>query len=140
MLLLHVLWLPFLTLALLDEDTSLAQQLRDAHWKQRVVLVYGPSAAHPDLIRQQQWLTQSREALAEREMLVLSYTADRLSPTDCVTLHDDFAYAPKAFGVWLIGKDGGVKLSRTTPVTVQELCALVDAMPMRQAERNRRTY
>jgi hypothetical protein len=37
--------------------------------------------------------------------------------------------------VRLIGKDGGVKLDRDTPVAVAELFALIDAMPMRRAER-----
>jgi hypothetical protein len=139
MLLFHAFLLPFLTLAFLGEDGSLARRLHKAQWKQRVVLVCSPSAQNSDFIQQQTWLTQSRDALAEREMLVLSYTAENLSPSDRATLQDAFHYAPNTFGVWLIGKDGGIKLSRDRPVTLQELCALVDAMPMRQAEIRRRT-
>jgi hypothetical protein len=40
----------------------------------------------------------------------------------------------KTFSVVLIGKDGGEKLRRTTPLPPAELFALVDAMPMRRAE------
>ena len=40
----------------------------------------------------------------------------------------------KTFSVVLIGKDGGEKLRRTTPLTTEELFALVDAMPMRRAD------
>jgi hypothetical protein len=38
----------------------------------------------------------------------------------------------------LIGKDGGEKLRRTTPLSPEELFAIVDAMPMRRAEMRER--
>ena len=40
----------------------------------------------------------------------------------------------KAFSVVLIGKDAQEKLRRTSPLAPNELFAIVDAMPMRQAE------
>jgi hypothetical protein len=40
----------------------------------------------------------------------------------------------KASSVVLIGKDGKEKLRRTTPLSSKGLFAVVDAMPMRQAE------
>lgn len=40
-----------------------------------------------------------------------------------------------AFAFRLIGRDGGVKLRRDRPVPAEELFAVIDAMPMRQAER-----
>jgi hypothetical protein len=39
-----------------------------------------------------------------------------------------------AFRVRLVGKDGGVKLDRSTPMTIDELFTIIDAMPMRQDE------
>jgi hypothetical protein len=44
----------------------------------------------------------------------------------------------KTFSVVLIGKDGGEKLRRPTPLAPDELFALVDAMPMRRAEMRER--
>ena len=38
------------------------------------------------------------------------------------------------FRVRLVGKDGGVKLDRSTPMTIDELFTIIDAMPMRQDE------
>jgi hypothetical protein len=38
----------------------------------------------------------------------------------------------------VITKDGGVKLDQATPVELPALFALIDAMPMRQAEMNSR--
>ena len=43
-------------------------------------------------------------------------------------------FGAKSFSVVLIGKDGGEKLRRTTPLSPAELFAIVDAMPMRRAE------
>jgi hypothetical protein len=36
--------------------------------------------------------------------------------------------------VRLVGKDGGVKLDQSGPISAQALFALIDAMPMRKAE------
>lgn len=43
-------------------------------------------------------------------------------------------FGAPAFAVSLIGKDGGEKLRRSTPLAPEELFALVDAMPMRREE------
>jgi hypothetical protein len=43
----------------------------------------------------------------------------------------------RAFRLQLIGRDGGVKLEAARPVAPAEIWALIDAMPMRQAERRR---
>ncbi len=47
-------------------------------------------------------------------------------------------FGAPAFAVTLIGKDGGEKLRRTTPLAPEELFAVVDAMPMRRAEMRER--
>ena len=41
------------------------------------------------------------------------------------------------FGVALVGKDGGVKLSRQAPVSTETLFRTIDAMPMRRDEMRR---
>jgi hypothetical protein len=65
-------------------------------------------------------LKESNCSLKERDLVVL----ERLG-------------AP-GFLVRLLGKDGGEKLRRETPVPVGEILALIDAMPMRREERRRR--
>ncbi len=47
-------------------------------------------------------------------------------------------FGAPAFAVTLIGKDGGEKLRRSTPLASEELFALVDTMPMRRAEMRER--
>jgi hypothetical protein len=62
--------------------------------------------------------------------------ADRL---DATAVRRAVGLAPDRFGVVLVGKDGGVKLRRESPITVTELFQVIDAMPMRRQEMRRRT-
>ena len=39
----------------------------------------------------------------------------------------------------LIGKDGGVKLRQEEPISVADLFALIDSMPMRKQEMGQRS-
>lgn len=38
------------------------------------------------------------------------------------------------FALILVGKDGGVKLTRNEPIALDRIFALVDSMPMRRRE------
>ncbi len=42
-----------------------------------------------------------------------------------------------AFALRLVGKDGGIKLSRDTVVSMEEIYGLIDTMPMRRNEMER---
>jgi hypothetical protein len=42
------------------------------------------------------------------------------------------------FSIFLIGKDGTVKLRSNDPVATSEIFSLIDAMPMRQEEMHRK--
>lgn len=42
-----------------------------------------------------------------------------------------------AFGVVLVGRDGGIKLTAARPVSAATLAATIDAMPMRRDEMRR---
>ena len=44
-----------------------------------------------------------------------------------------------SFRVVLIGKDGGVKLRQEEPISVADLFALIDSMPMRKQEMRQRS-
>ena len=97
-----------------------APDLEPYRWRQRVLVISAPSAMDPRLSAMRRDLRESSCSLTERDLVVL----ERLG-------------AP-GFLVRLVGKDGGEKLRRETPVTVVEILSLIDAMPMRQEERRRR--
>ena len=48
-------------------------------------------------------------------------------------------FRDRPFQVELIGKDGGIKLTQAVPITPRALFELIDAMPMRRAEKQRRS-
>jgi hypothetical protein len=86
-------------------------------WRHRVLVIDAPEQVAEDYRRQLASLDAAKAGLGERDLHVVTQ-----------------AGAP-AFRVRLVGKDGGVKLDQTTPIEVTTLFALIDAMPMRRAER-----
>ena len=121
-----------------DTNPLLAEQ-----WRTRPLVVVAPSAQHPLLTSVQAQLRQaeSRDAFQAREMVLFTVvgaegrrdgqplTADQTrSLLQAVNLK---ASSPAA--VFLIGKDGGIKLTEHgDQIELASLFALIDTMPMRQ--------
>ena len=84
-------------------------------WRHRVVVVDTPSPQSADYLRQSAALEAASAGLRERDVIIVTQAA-------------------KNFRIRLVGKDGGVKFTGNTPVDPASLFALIDAMPMRQAE------
>jgi len=86
----------------------------------RVLVITAPGPEHVAYREQAAVLLPAWRGLIERDFVI------------------ETRFGPAAFSVVLIGKDGGEKFQQTTPLAPAELFALVDAMPMRQAEMNER--
>jgi hypothetical protein len=91
--------------------------LSEHRWQHRVLVIDTPAINTPAYRAQAAALLPAWAGLLERDLQLITRDS---APT---------------FRVRLIGKDGGVKLDRDTPVVVAELFALIDAMPMRRVER-----
>lgn len=113
-------------------------------WKNRVLLVFAPSENRA-VESQRRLMAAETAALAERDMVVLLVTQDRVEPlfgsapgisAEALRAQAGVA-AQTAFSAVLIGKDGGVKLRQDRPVTAEALFGLVDSMPMRAGEARR---
>jgi Domain of unknown function (DUF4174) len=109
-------------------------QLKNMTWKNRVVILFAPEANDASLQQQKAWLEAQKEALSERQIVVLVYIGTQLSAQDATYFRQHLRYNTANFGFWLIGKDGGVKMTETKPVLPQKLFETIDAMPMRRAE------
>ena len=57
-----------------------------------------------------------------------------LKPDGIKWLKEEYNSRNTSFLVILIGKDGGVKIKDTKPLSSDRLFALIDGMPMRQQE------
>lgn len=105
-----------------------APDLSDLRWEKRPVLLFAPSRDDPAYTRQMALFESARDALAERDIVVLSDT-DPKAPSK---LRQGFQ--PGGFKLVLIGKDGGIKLEENGILTPQQLFAVIDSMPMRRRE------
>lgn len=84
--------------------------------KRRVLVLDTPDLEDPAFRAQAASLLPAWDGLLERDL--------RLVTREGAT----------GFRVRLVGKDGGVKLDSSAPVSVADLFTLIDAMPMRRAE------
>ena len=87
----------------------------------------------PQFIQQLELLTDRFDALAERDVIVITDT----NPDTPSALRT--ALRPRAFMMVIIGKDGRTALRKPAPWDVREITRSIDKMPMRQQEiRDRR--
>lgn len=124
---------PVLSSIVASEDPATsgaaADLLAGYRWNRRVLLLFVDGPDDPELHAQQAELTPHAPDLAERDIVVI-VSADP-------ALRRRLGGPIDGFAVLLLGKDGGVKLRRTSPIAFAELAAVVDAMPMRQDEMTR---
>lgn len=119
-------------------ETPLWEKMQRLTWKNRVIVVYTPNASAKDFQKQRQFLSEKTKGLKERDLVIIECVGKTLSSEDKNYVARHFNHDLSAFGVWLVGKDGGTKLSENKPVTTEEFFSLIDAMPMRQAEIRKR--
>ena len=130
----------FVTGLVNEESPSLAATLAAKRGQRRVILVYAHDRTNPNLLVQQQLLTNQRKGLDERDFDQITVIGTELSAADKRYLRggDRKLTDETTFITYLIGKDGGVKGSFSAPVAPQTLFRLVDSMPMRQSEMRRK--
>ncbi|GHA12280.1 hypothetical protein GCM10007989_03410 [Devosia pacifica] len=117
--------------------------LEEYRWKYRTLLLFGEDE-DPAVQNQLDRIRSDIAGFRDRDMIVVQISGSRtnvvagdVSPSDGAALRKNWHNEPQ-FAVVLVGKDGGEKLRRDSPVAIEELFALVDSMPMRQSEmRNR---
>ena len=118
-----------------------AQQMNDLTWEKRVLVIFAPDAQDPGLELQNKALEVEQDGLSERHMTVIRVYANglvsidgKLASESITGFHEHFGVDRDRFRIFLVGKDGGVKLERDEPVSTGELFSLIDSMPMRQHE------
>ena len=99
--------------------------LKEYRWKARVAVVFGS-----DRLAKKQREILKGNGVKERDLVVLAGTPGMAKRFELSS--------SRAFAFVLVGKNGGVKLIRKkTPITREELFAIIDAMPMRRDEMRR---
>lgn len=122
-----------------------AEAMSGYRWKHRPVVVLAGPGGEAALAEQRRIFEASRRGLAERDIVVVWVVGNRVSADlgpgpglSASRLRARFGVPAGGFRVALVGKDGGTKLSQSTPLSAAALFATIDAMPMRRDEVRRR--
>ena len=116
------------------------------HWKNRVIIIFAPSSYSNDYKRQMREFEGQEDGILDRDLIVLELFENGESRSGDLSLSEgvapqmrhQFDAGEDEFSIFLIGKDGTVKLRSAVPVSVSEIFGLIDAMPMRQEEMHRK--
>lgn len=96
--------------------------------------MYAPTDQDATYKQQKELLGKETAELDDRDMLIIDALEDQLSQPDKAYLQSELGVSSGAFAAVLIGKDGGVKLKQTRPITTKALFAIIDGMYMRKQE------
>jgi hypothetical protein len=114
-------------------------------WKKRPLVVFAPASGGSALDAQRAIVAGNRAGMAERHMVVVYVIGDSVSSDlgggpgmSASALRSRFGVSAGAFRAVLVGKDGGSKLSSSSPLSAGTLFSTIDAMPMRRDEMRRR--
>ena len=113
------------------EDPPLVVQERSLEpflWVARPVVVFADNPNDPRFIQQMDLLMERKDALLERDVVVITDTdPGTLSPVR-------ERLRPRGFMLAIIGKDGEVEVRKPSPWDVREITRTIDKMPLRQQE------
>ncbi|MGR3323672.1 MAG: DUF4174 domain-containing protein [Pseudooceanicola sp.] len=115
------------------EDDALFREageltLEEFLWTKRPVVVFADNPNDPLFRKQMAALKDRPEALAERDVVVISDADPAARSPLRQTLR------PRGFMLVLVGKDGQVKLRKPQPWDVREITHSIDKTPLRQQE------
>lgn len=127
---------------------SLAAMPADAmsayRWKKRPVVVIAGPGGETALAEQSRIFAASRAGLAERDIVLVWVNSNSVSAElgpapgmSAAQLRARFNAPADGFRVFLVGKDGGVKLTQSSPLAAATVFGTIDAMPMRRDEMRR---
>jgi hypothetical protein len=121
---------------------ALSMDLRQFQWKNRLLFLFAPQRSDrffSDLLNE---IMVNKNEVEDRDLIVFEILefgpsfmiSVSLDAQTAAALREKFDSPPGRFTVILVGKDGGVKLKRHTGARLNDIFALIDAMPMRQEE------
>ena len=115
-------------------------------WKNRLLFLFAPDSRHPFFESLSTEIIAQKAEVNDRDLVVFevleresSRMGDTLLDKEAVdAIRQRFAAAPNRFTVILVGKDGGTKLKRNEQTDLRQVFTLIDSMPMRQNEMQRK--
>ena len=116
------------------------------HWKNRLLFLFAPDSNNPSFKKLHNEIIAQEDEIEDRDLIVFEITEQGpskmnktgLGPQAAEFMRHRFAVPRNTFTIILVGKDGGVKLKRHDPVGLEKIFGLIDSMPMRQNEMQRK--
>ncbi|MGD2024380.1 MAG: DUF4174 domain-containing protein [Desulfobacterales bacterium] len=116
--------------------------LRQFQWKNRLLFLFAPNRDHPMFVSLHNSLSAQQAEVDDRDLVIFiilesdpsSINTQSLASDSAFSLRKQYGVNPGEFAVLLVGKDGGIKLKRQDDIRLEEIFALIDAMPMRREE------
>lgn len=120
------------------KDASLDQ----FRWENRVLVLFAPDLDNESYKSQIERFSTLEEELADRDIVTISIfgndcslvNREKITGESAAEIADRLEGTTEIFSIYLIGKDGGVKLERKQVLQPEELFQVIDRMPMRQRE------
>jgi len=106
--------------------------------KNRLLLIFAPTASDPRWAHQDALLAGGRAQLTDRDLLRFNFFERGGRRGVGAGLRARYHVRPGSFRVLLIGKDGHVAFGGPTPMALSALTERIDRMPMRRDEIRRR--
>ncbi len=110
-------------------------------WQNRILLVFAPSDNDERLSTTRSLAREHSRGFDDRHLITVVALPDEgtlggqpLATMQTESLRERYGIGPSDFEVFLIGKDGGVKLRLDRAPEAAELFELIDSMPMRRQE------
>jgi hypothetical protein len=100
----------------------------ELRWIKRPLVVFADAPADPRYVEQMGYITERLDALAVRDVVVITDTDPAARSAWRQKLR------PRGFGLVLIGKDGEIYLRKPAPWNVREIVRSIDKLPARQRE------
>ncbi len=125
-----------------SKQAPLAFSMEELKWHRRPLLLFAAGMEGRAMMDQLERVEAAREGMRDRDMTLTVIRGDAggmhegeaISMDAAERLRERFSVPAEDFAVILVGKDGGEKLRRSEPVSMQTLFDLIDSMPMRQGE------
>jgi hypothetical protein len=116
--------------------------LREYQWKNRLLMVFAPSARDARYQKLAGELDSQMHDIIDRDLLVFHVfdigqsrvNQTVISSSAVKGLQQRFSITSGQFTVVLVGKDGAEKLRQESAVNLAKIFSLIDSMPMRQRE------
>lgn len=135
----------FLLIYMPSLSQSQNSPLKDYQWKNRILVIYEGNENSEMTELQLQNFKKAEKDYKDRDLIVLLITDKEITKVknnNSVSLAIDRSQLlkflsvdnSKAFEVFLIGKDGGIKLKSDQVLANEKLFSTIDAMPMRRNE------